>query len=147
VVALFFLALVLTVLLPSFDPEVDNGTVLGDRDRVYPEGSTVAAGRAVYIQEGCYYCHTQEVRPIITDVGLGQVSRAGDYVHETPALPGVERLGPDLMHVAGRYSNAGVLKSRLIDPRGSRSWSIMPSYERLSDEDLDALTTYLMSLR
>jgi cbb3-type cytochrome oxidase cytochrome c subunit len=51
------------------------------------------------------------------------------------------------MHVSDRYSNASVLKSRLIDPRGSRSWSIMPSYERLSDEDLDALTTYLMSLR
>jgi cbb3-type cytochrome oxidase cytochrome c subunit len=51
------------------------------------------------------------------------------------------------MHVASRYSSTGVLRSRLIDPRGSRSWSIMPSYERLSDEDLDALTTYLMTLR
>ena len=147
VVALFLLALVLTVLLPSFDGEVANGTVLGDRDRLYPAGSTAAAGRAVYIEEGCYYCHTQEVRPVIPDVGLGRVSLAGDYVHETPALPGVERLGPDLMHVASRYSSTGVLRSRLIDPRGSRSWSIMPSYERLSDEDLDALTTYLMSLR
>jgi cbb3-type cytochrome c oxidase subunit II len=114
---------------------------------LYPAGSTVAAGRAVYIEEGCYYCHTQEVRPVIPDVGLGRVSLAGDYVHETPALPGVERLGPDLMHVASRYSDTGVLRARLVDPRGSRSWSIMPSYERLSDEDLDALTTYLMSLR
>jgi cbb3-type cytochrome c oxidase subunit II len=126
---------------------VEEGTILGDRDRVYPEGSTLAAGRAIYLEEGCYYCHTQQVRPIVTDVGLGVVSEAGDYVHETPAALGVERLGPDLTHVGDRYPTAGVLISRLVDPRGSRSWSIMPSYDRLSDEELDALAEYLLSLR
>lgn len=147
VVTLFLGAFLLTVVLPSFDPAVEEGTILGDRDRVYPEGSTLAAGRAIYLEEGCYYCHTQQVRPIVTDVGLGVVSEAGDYVHETPAALGVERLGPDLTHVGDRYPTAGVLISRLVDPRGSRSWSIMPSYDRLSDEELDALAEYLLSLR
>ncbi len=146
-VALFVGAFLATVLLPSFDPSVDEGTILGDRYRVYPEGSAVAAGRQIYLQQGCYYCHTQEVRPIVTDAGLGPVSEGGDYVHETPAMLGVERLGPDLMHVGERYDFAGVLVSRLIDPRGSRSWSIMPSYDYLSDDELNELAEYLLSLR
>ena len=146
-VLLFAGAFLVTMLLPALDPAVQDGTILADRSRVYPEGSPVAIGRAVYLEEGCYYCHTQQVRSIVTDVGLGPVSVAGDYVHEAPALLGVERLGADLMHVGSRTTNAGVLKSRLADPRGSRPWSIMPSYDYLSEAELDALAEYLLSLR
>jgi len=146
-VAMFILAFLLTVFFPALDPSVQDGTILADRYRAYPEGSSIAIGRSVYVNEGCYYCHTQVVRPIVTDVGLGAVSQAGDYVHEAPSLLGVERLGSDLMHVGSRYTNADVIKSRLVDPRASRAWSIMPSYGYLSDAELDALAEYLMSLR
>ncbi len=146
-VLLFAGAFMVTVFFPALDPTVQDGTILADRDRVYPEGSLEAIGRSVYVDEGCYYCHTQQVRAIITDVGLGPVSTAGDYVHEAPALLGVERLGADLMHIGSRASSAGVLKSRLVDPQGSRSWSIMPSYEFLSEAELDALAAYLLSMK
>ena len=146
-VLLFAGAFMVTVFFPALDPAVQDGTILADRYRVYPEGSPEAVGRSVYIDEGCYYCHTQQVRAIITDVGLGPVSEAGDYVHEAPALLGVERLGADLMHIGSRATSADVLKSRLVDPQGSRSWSIMPSYEFLSEAELDALAAYLLSLK
>jgi hypothetical protein len=146
-VLLFAGAFMVTVFFPALDPTVQDGTILADRDRVYPEGSLEAIGRSVYVDEGCYYCHTQQVRAIITDVGLGPVSTAGDYVHEAPALLGVERLGADLMHIGSRAGSAGVLKSRLVDPQGSRSWSIMPSYEFLSEAELDALAAYLLSMK
>ena len=144
-VGLFAAAFLLTVFFPFFD--LGEPTILADTYRAYPEGSTLAIGRAVYVDEGCYYCHTQQVRPIITDVGLGAISEAGDYAHEAPPLLGVERLGPDLMHVGSRSTSAGVLVSRIVDPRGSRSWSIMPSYDYLSEAELNALAEYLMSLR
>ncbi len=146
-VVLFIGALLLTVVLPALDPSVEDGTILADADRVYPAGSTLEAGRAVYLEEGCYYCHTQQVRPVVTDVGLGPVSVAGDYVHETPALLGFERLGADLMHFGSRATGAGELRQTLVDPRGRRQWSLMPSYDYLSDEELDALVEYLLSLR
>ena len=146
-VGLFIGAFLLTVLLPALDPSVQDGTILADRDRVYPEGSTLEAGRTVYLEEGCYYCHTQQVRPVVTDVGLGPVSVAGDYVHETPALLGFERLGADLMHFGSRAGGAGELRRTLVDPQRRRQWSIMPSYDYLSDEELDALVEYLLSLR
>ena len=146
-VLLFGAAFMLTVFFPALDPAVQDGTILADRYRVYPEGSLEAVGRSVYIDQGCYYCHTQQVRAIIPDVGLGPVSVAGDYVHEAPALLGFERLGADLMHIGSRSSSAGVLQSRLTDPQGSRAWSIMPSYDYLSQAELDALAAYLLSLR
>jgi cbb3-type cytochrome oxidase subunit 1 len=143
-----FLAVVLfTVFIPALDPAVMDETILAESGRSYPSGSAVADGRAVYVREGCIACHSQSVRPIIPDVGLGPVSVAGDYVNEVPALIGVERLGPDLMHVGSRFESAGQLKDHLDDPRAERPWSIMPSYRYLTQGDLDALAEYLLSLR
>lgn len=145
-VALFAAAFLFTVFLPALDPATRTATILADRDRIYPDGSSLAHGRAVYLAEGCYYCHTQQVRPTVTDAGLGAVSVAGDYVHETPALLGLERLGPDLMHYGSGRIRATAVRV-LIDPRSSQPWSTMPSYDHLSDEDLAALVDYLLSLR
>jgi mono/diheme cytochrome c family protein len=149
VVFLFLGAFTMTLVLPSLDPEVRAGTILGDETRVYAEGSAIAAGREVYVREGCVACHTQEVRGIVTDVGLGAVSVSGDYVHENPIQRGSERLGPDLMHVAARDENgsAEYVRGLLVDPRAVQPWSVMPSYSYLADEDLDALAQYIVSLR
>ena len=149
VVFLFLGAFVVTLILPAFDPDVSAGTILGDEARVYPAGSAVAAGRAVYVREGCVACHTQEVREIVPDVGLGAVSEAGDYVHENPIQRGSERLGPDLMHVASRddTGSADFIRVFLVDPQAVRPWSTMPSYSYLDDTDLEALTQYIVSLR
>jgi cbb3-type cytochrome oxidase subunit 1 len=145
---LFLGAFTVTFVLPAFDPEVGEGTILGDEVRSYPSGSIEAEGRAVYVSEGCMFCHTQEVREIVPDVGLGPVSRAGDYVHENPIQRGVERLGSDLMHVGSREGvTAESVRALLEDPRSVYDWSMMPSYSYLSDSDLDALSQYIVSLR
>ena len=96
---------VLVVFLPALESEAATPSILADESRLYAEGSDTAVGRDIYIREGCVYCHTQAVRPIVTDVGLGAVSVAGDYAHEQPVLLGVARMGPDLMQsptVGGR---------------------------------------------
>jgi len=101
----------------------------------------------VYLREGCGYCHTQQVRPIVTDVGLGAVSVAGDFASESPVLLGVERIGPDLMHAGSRSptNSQTWVVGHLQDPRRDRAWSIMPSYDSLSSTDLWALAAYLES--
>ena len=144
--ALFVFVGLLVWILPSLDPELAEPSILADEVRTYPVGSLEAAGRARYVAEGCQTCHTQEVRAVVADVGLGPVSTAGDYAHETPIQLGYLRLGPDLMHVGSRL-DAEALRAHLVDPRAERPWSFMPSYSYLSDADLDALVAYLTTLR
>ncbi len=77
----------LVVCLPAQETDSAVPTILANEARFYVEGSDVAAGRDIYVAEGCTYCHTQAVRPIVTDVGLGAVSVPGDYAHEEPMVP------------------------------------------------------------
>ncbi len=141
-------AALFTGVFPAIDPANTESTILGDEVRTYPAGSAELAGRNIYISEGCIECHTQSVRPVGTDVGLGPVSIAGDYVHENPALVGHLRGGPDLMHTASSEAfNPGFLKVHLDNPRISKDWSTMPSYSYLSDADMDALVSYIETLR
>ncbi|MBC5784971.1 c-type cytochrome [Ramlibacter sp. USB13] len=90
-----------------------------------------AAGRTAFFANRCDACHT--VR------GTGAAGR----------------LGPDLTHVGSRlYLAAGTLPNT---PEGRRAWiaqvqhhksgARMPSYERLGDEQLDAIADWLGALR
>ncbi len=139
--AFFALTALVVLILPAF--ESADPTQLADRSRTYGPGESDTNGRAVYVAEGCVYCHTQQVRPIVTDVGLGPVSVPGDYAKETPVLIGVQRYGPDLMHLDTR-ADAEAVESRLQRPREERSWSIMPDYDYLSASDRAELVAYLV---
>jgi cytochrome c oxidase cbb3-type subunit I/II len=144
----WLLAALLTVVLPMVDVAQDEATILGDSARTYASGTDQLTGRNLYISEGCVECHTQVVRPVGTDVGLGPVSETGDYANESPALLGAFRLGPDLMHIAsGESFDPSGLGARLSDPRSVFAWSTMPSYSYLSDADMNALVSYIETLR
>ncbi len=148
VAAVWVSALVFSVGLPILDTTDRDPTLLADTSRTYENGSAAEIGRSLYIAQGCAECHSQEVRPVGTDVGLGAVSIAGDYAYENPVLLGTIRFGPDLTHVAGREGfEAEAIKSHLQDPRAARPWSNMPSYSYLSRADLDALVIYIQTLR
>ncbi len=145
---LLVLAALLVVLLPSLEASHVDGTILSDRSRNYRSDDFLERGRGLYLAEGCWYCHTQDVRPIVTDVELGAVSQPGDYANEVPALLGTARVGPDLMHAATREEagSSAFLFDHLTDPRVDRPWSIMPSYDYLSENDRLALAAYITSL-
>jgi cbb3-type cytochrome c oxidase subunit II len=153
VVALFLLAALAVVIVPSFDEEMTEESLLA-LDRDFAAGSAEERGRQVYIREGCFYCHTQEVRAIITDVGLGPVSRPGDYALEGATLGGTERVGPDLMHAGSRGATAdpGWVAAHVARPRdasgpaAARPWSNMPAYDHLSAGDLEAVAAYIAAL-
>lgn len=149
VVGVWAFAGLMTWILPMLDTSDRDPTILADTFRTYEDGSDAALGRQIYVSEGCIECHTQQVRPVGTDVGLGPVSIAGDYAHEQPALLGNLRFGPDLMHYASQveFFDRFILQAKLEDPRGIVPWSTMPSYAHLSDDDLAALVSYMETLR
>ncbi|MBT8214904.1 MAG: cbb3-type cytochrome c oxidase subunit I [Acidimicrobiia bacterium] len=143
-VSLFAVSFLFVGFFPMLEGGHSTPTLLADQARDY-EGQA-AEGRRIYLAEGCWYCHTQQVRTAVTDVGLGGASLPGDYAYEVPALFGEQRMGPDLMHVAERGADAGALAAHLADPQASKSWSTMPSYDYLSDADMSDLVAYLGTL-
>jgi cytochrome c oxidase cbb3-type subunit II len=110
-----------------------------------PRTSLEEKGRAIYIQNGCTYCHTQFVREIDWDLGAERVARAGDYVRERPHLLGTERTGPDLSQEGGEHPDDWHL-AHFINPRFVRPESIMPSWEFLGTDSIKALIAYKQSL-
>lgn len=149
VTGVWLFAGLMTLVLPIVDDTDRGATLLADTYRTYDSGSAELNGRNLYISEGCIECHTQAVRPVGSDVGLGPVSVAGDYANETPALLGAARFGPDLMHFASNseFFDKVLVQAGLQDPRALKPWSTMPSYSYLSSEDLVALVSYIETLR
>ncbi|MDE2572051.1 MAG: cbb3-type cytochrome c oxidase subunit II [bacterium] len=90
-----------------------------------------AAGRQVYVAEGCAYCHTQQVRPLPMDRIFGRPSAPGDFAYQTPELLGSERTGPDLTDVGVRQPSEVWQYIHLYQPRAVVPQSIMPSYRWL----------------
>lgn len=90
-----------------------------------------ARGRDVYVAEGCSYCHTQNVRPLVQDKVFGRPSVGGDYVYDTPQLLGTERTGPDLSNIGARQPSDVWQYIHLYDPRAVVHESIMPRYSWL----------------
>ena len=63
-------------------------------------------GRNVYQREGCWYCHSQYVRPVAgEDQRWGPVSQVGEYAYDRPHLLSTRRIGPDLTRVGLKYSD------------------------------------------
>jgi cytochrome c oxidase cbb3-type subunit 2 len=105
-------------------------------------------GRALYIREGCFTCHTQQVRSSFSDSALSdRVSWPGDYSNEAPNLIGIERIGPDLTCIGDdKTLNADWHVDHLLNPSSVRKHSNMPSYDFLTAGQLRSLAVYLLSL-
>lgn len=146
---LFVIGLVITLIGPY-----NTG---GDFRHVVPDAALSALGeqgRAVYSNQGCGYCHTQLVRPVLADVGLGPVTESWADSLDTATF-GVQRIGPDLAHVGSRTPHgddegtvtADDLMILLSTPGNVFTSGSHPSYAHLSEHDLTALATYLSELR
>lgn len=86
------------------------------------------AGRQVYVSEGCSYCHTQQIRPLSTDIVFGRPSAPGDFAYQTPELLGSERTGPDLTNIGIRQPSPVWQYMHLFEPRSVVPQSIMPAF-------------------
>ncbi len=140
--SVFTFGVYVTVVWPAFQmaPITPEG-------RAHPYTAVENTGRLIYFREGCWYCHTQQVRPVAADRALGPPALPGDYYYDVPQPMGTERTGPDLFHVGSRIPSYIWLKDHLVNPQKEVPGSVMPSYSYLSVGDQDALVRYLLSLR
>jgi len=104
---------------------------------VVPYPALELAGRDVYVQEGCYNCHSQMIRPLRSETErYGPYSVAGESVYDRPFQWGSKRTGPDLARVGGRYSDEWHY-IHLTNPRDVVPESNMPNYGWLKDRMVD----------
>ena len=142
----------------------------------YPTRSEQTAGssdygRQVYAAEGCAYCHTQMVRPTYAgpdmwrpgwggreEDGLARETRPQDYINETYAPLGYQRIGQDLSNVGHRITDRETMHRHLYDPKSIDVDSGMPAYKHLYKPNpygegviptgrAEALVDYLLSLK
>ncbi len=89
------------------------------------------AGSKIYKREGCYGCHSQQVRVLRDEVErYGHYSLAAESMYDFPFQWGSKRTGPDLARLGGKYSDQWHVR-HLINPRDVVPESIMPGYKFL----------------
>ena len=95
------------------------------------------AGADIYKREGCYGCHSQQIRVLRDEVErYGHYSLAAESMYDYPFQWGSKRTGPDLARVGGKYSDEWH-KIHLINPRDVVPQSIMPGYKFLTEKDVN----------
>jgi cytochrome c oxidase cbb3-type subunit 2 len=93
------------------------------------------AGAKIYKREGCYGCHSQQIRVLRDEVErYGHYSLAAESMYDYPFQWGSKRTGPDLARVGGKYSDEWH-KQHLNNPRDVVPQSIMPAYSFLNQRD------------
>ena len=125
VVALFvavFLVGLVGPALPADNP--------GARSSELPFTESAVRGHEMFQSVGCAACHTQVVRPVVADVGLGAVT-----LNDSNQTLGTRRFGPDLSDVGSRL-NESQIEATVTGFGGHPGLS-------LSRDDLDDLVAYL----
>jgi cytochrome c oxidase cbb3-type subunit 2 len=120
---LFFVFLTLNVcILPAFT----NQDLYKPLPDAKPLTKEEAAGKEIYIANGCVGCHTQQVREADMDKMFGsRPSISADYAgntrlniwQNTATLMGTERTGPDLTNIGVRQPSTDWQYVHLYQPR------------------------------
>jgi cytochrome c oxidase cbb3-type subunit II len=137
-----FLLLILTLVtvaiggivevVPLFTIETTVEHVKGVR----PYSPLEQRGRDIYVREGCYLCHSQQIRALKDEVErYGHFSLAAESMYDHPFQWGSKRIGPDLARVGGKYSSdwhyAHLKNAQSVVPE-----SLMPHYAFLAETPL-----------
>ena len=113
-------------------------------------------GRQVYIREGCWYCHSQYIRPVTGETTRwGPLAQAGEYAFDQPHMLSTRRIGPDISRVGRKYADDWHVAHHW-NPRNVVPDSIMPRFPWLFEKGKDgtpmmtdegkALVAYLQKL-
>jgi hypothetical protein len=130
-VGLLVLSLLLSVFLPAMQQP---GNGIRSSNRAY--SSEAENGQDIYASQGCATCHTQLIRNVVTDVGLGPVT-----LDDTNQVIGYRRIGPDLAAIGERIEDTAALMA-LLAGTGNH-----PAATGLSETDVANLLAYLRESR
>ena len=139
----FFTVVLMVVVLPTetYHPPASTNWL--------PLSNLALRGRAVYLSNGCVYCHSGFSRPQDVAVGLyylyPRVSEPGDYAgNDSPNILGSERTGPDLSQEGGNHPDDWQ-RAHYDDPRNTTPISIMPRFNFFSDSQLKDMIAFNQS--
>ena len=109
---------------------------------VTPYSPLELAGRDVYISNGCYNCHSQQVRPLRYETDrYGEYSKIGEFVYDHPFQWGSRRTGPDLARAgyigSSTYKTAIWHYDHFLKPQEMNPQSMMPAYKWLLTREVD----------
>jgi cytochrome c oxidase cbb3-type subunit I/II len=109
---------------------------------VTPYSPLELAGRDIYIANGCYNCHSQQVRPLRWETQrYGEYSKIGEFVYDHPFQWGSRRTGPDLARAGYigsiMYKTAIWHYTHFTTPYKMNPQTIMPSYPWLATRAID----------
>ena len=138
VTGIFIAAVAVGFALPIYD-------LVSHEEQPQSISAEARAGREIYEVEGCVYCHTQQVRPVSNDLGLGPVARGEKRTGQNPSLLGMSRLGPDLSCVADRGGRT-LSEDFVLNPNSVHPSSRMPSFGHLTSREVTNLVEYLKTL-
>jgi cytochrome c oxidase cbb3-type subunit 2 len=125
-----------TTFIPLFSPATQPVEAY-----VKPYTAIETEGRDIYIREGCNNCHTQTVRPLVSEVArYGEYSRPEESAWDRPHLWGSRRTGPDLAR-EGVRKTAGWNYAHTVAPQAMFPESNMPAYRWLAGARLDTSST------
>ncbi len=103
----------------------------------HPFSALEQEGRDLYVREGCYLCHSQQIRPLVDEkLRYGDPSTIEESIYDHPYQWGSKRTGPDLARVGKKYPDLWHYK-HMLDPREIQPKSIMPSYYWLVEKNID----------
>jgi cytochrome c oxidase cbb3-type subunit I/II len=103
---------------------------------IRPYSPLELTGRDIYVREGCYVCHSQEIRTLTFDVlRYGPPTTQEESAYDHPFQWGSKRIGPDLARVGKKYPNLWHYR-HMMDPREVVPKSIMPTYGWLAKDQL-----------
>jgi cytochrome c oxidase cbb3-type subunit 2 len=120
-------------ILPLFTIETTVEKVQGIR----PYSPLELRGRDIYVREGCYLCHSQQIRALRDEVErYGHYSLAAESMYDHPFQWGSKRIGPDLSRVGGKYSNEWHY-AHMQNPQALVPESLMPRYTFLAETPLE----------
>lgn len=150
------------VLAPQLQLGRQSEVTIETTGQIYPSMRSGLArqGEAIYRANGCFYCHSQQVRPrgFGSDVARGWGGRPGevqsvdaDYLFDRPVMLGSQRVGPDLANIGLRQANLvadrhqtndvvlrqaseRMLLAHLYNPQATMPGSMMPPFRFLFEQ-------------
>lgn len=133
-----FLTIIIAIL-----PAIQNQQVYKPLPDAKPLTKDEAAGKAIYVENGCIACHTLQVRGVEMDKVFGSrpnipadyaMNQRTDVWRNTANLLGSERTGPDLTSIGERQPSVDWHLLHLYQPRSVVAESIMPAFPWLFEE-------------
>ncbi len=106
--------------------------------KVLPFTALEQEGRDIYVKEGCYVCHSQQILKHPSEYArYGAPSTIAESMYDRPFQWGSKRTGPDLARVGTKALDEVWHYNHMMNPRLMVDRSIMPAYPWLAKKKVD----------